>query len=523
MDISIRDVKSRPVLVIGATGYVGGRLVPPLLQSGYTVRVMGRSVAKIKSRPWASHPHLEIVQGDVLDPSSLGRAVEGCGAAYYLVNFMHDPAYDFEKAEREGAFNMVEAASDSSLSRIIYFGWLESNCGPELGKHPRARCDVAEILGSGPVPLTLLRAATILGSGSASFEIMRYIADRQPVFLSAPWMQVPIQPISIRNALGYLLGCLEKDETVGETFDIGGPEVLTYERLLEIYAQVAGLRKRIVFHVSSISPQLSAMWIHLVTPIPVQVARPIVEELSRGAVVRENRIRSIVPQVLLDSRETIRLALERVEQQRIDACWSDAGALRPPEWVHVGDEHYSGGTIMECGYRITLEAPPEEIWERIVRIGGETGWYYGESLWAMRGWLDKIFGGTSLHRGRRHPSELYVGDALDFWRVLQLAPPFRLLLLSEMKLPGEAILEFRIIPHGDGRTELQQLSRFLPKGFLGLLYWYILYPAHQILFRGMLKTIAHSVGKPVLSGPVRFTPKLGGSCSIGPGPASDCN
>ena len=508
---------TRPILVIGGTGYIGGRLVPLLLESGNRVRVLGRSLAKLCSRPWASHPHIEAVQGDVLNPEDLKRAVEGCRAAYYLVSLSNDPTLrgiEYEKAEVRAAFNMVEASLGSSLERIISLGWLGNGIGSKLGRYQRARSMAVEILGRGPVPLTHLRAAVIFGSGSAFFEIVRYLADRQPVIPAPRWMRAPIQPISIRNVLKYLAGCLENEETTGRSFDIGGPEVLTFERLIEIYAEIAGLRKRWVFSAPFISSGPSALWIHMVTPIPLGVVKPIAETLSNGAVCENCGIRSIIVQELLDSREGIRRALDKTIHHHVEACWTDAGALVPPEWTYCGDEQYAGGTVFECGYSIRLKASAEEIWAQIVRIGGQTGWYYGESLWQIRGWLDKLFGGTGLHRGRRHPYDLHIGDALDFWRVLDLSPPFRLLLLSEMKLPGEAILEFKITPMPDGETELRQLSRFVPRGFLGLLYWYSLYPAHQWLFRGMLRAIAHAVRKPVSRGPERFTPKIQPSCKI---------
>ncbi len=509
-------MKSRPILVIGATGYIGGRLVPILIESGYRVRVMGRSLAKLCSRPWASHPLVEPVQGDALNPEDVRRAVEGCRAAYYLVNFT-GPALrggGYEKAEASAAFNMAAASAASSLEKIISLGWIANGAGTKPGRSGRSRLRALEILGSGPVPLTHLRVAAVLGSGSAFFEIVRYLAERQPVILAAPWMRAPIQPISIRNVVEYLRGCLEKEETTGRTFDIGGPEVLSFERLVEIYAEVAGLRKRLVFSAPFISTGQSALWLHLVTDIPASVAGPIAEHLSDGAVCGENGIVPIIPQQLIDSREAIRRAIDKTQHHRVEGCWTDAGALVPPEWTYCGDEQYAGGTVFECGYRIRLMASAEEIWEQIVRIGGITGWYYGEPLWKMRGWLDKLFGGTSLHRGRRHPLDLHIGDALDFWRVLDLSPPVRLLLLSEMKMPGEAVLGFKITEVREGETELEQLSRFLPRGFLGLLYWYSLYPAHQWLFRGMLRAIARSVGKPVLKGPERFTPTIQPSCKI---------
>lgn len=507
-------MRDEPILVLGSTGYVGGRLVPRLLESGYRVRVMGRSIAKLKSRPWASHPWVETCKGDMLDPASLRRAIRGCWAAYYLVHSMNDPRMDFEEADRRAAFNMITAAEGSSLERIIYLGGLGDASRQPLSKHLRSRKEVAEILGSGKVPLTFFRAAMILGSGSASFEILRYLTDRLPVIIAPPWVRTPVQPISIRNVLNYLAECLKYDSTIGQTFDIGGPDVLTYEKLIELYAEIAGLRKRLIVLATFLTPRLSALWIHLVTPVPASIARPLAEGLVNEAVCREHRIRSIIPQELMDCRSTIQRALEKIAQQTVEACWTDAGALLPPEWTYCGDEVYAGGTIMKCGYKVLLKASPEEVWEPIVRIGGQTGWYYAEPLWRARGWLDKLFGGTSLRRGRRHPSTLYVGDALDFWRVLDVAPPYRLLLLSEMKLPGRAILEFKVIPAGNGLTELQQLSRFLPQGFLGLLYWYGLYGAHQWLFKGMLRTIAKAAGRQVIKGPERFTPKLQLSCKI---------
>ncbi|MEN6441065.1 MAG: SDR family oxidoreductase [Syntrophobacter sp.] len=506
-------MRSEPVLVLGATGYVGGRLVPRLLEAGYRVRVMGRSEAKLESRPWASHPLMETVQGDVLHPASLEKAARGCWAAFFLVQSVGGRGNGSRDAQRRAAWNMVAASLHSSLERIIYLGPLGGDCNTPAGRDGRSRCEVAATLQSGRVPVTVFLAPTILGSGSASFEVMRYLADRQPVVLAPLWMQAPIQPISIRNVLFYLMKCLEQERTIGETFEIGGPDILSFQDLIQIYAELAGLRKRIILQAPFVTPRLGALWIHLITPVPAAIVEPLSEGLVRGGVCHDTRIHSILPQDLLGVRETIRRALEHVEKQTVEACWTDAGALRPPEWTWYGDEQFAGGAIMRCGYSIRLRASPEEVWEHIVRIGGQTGWYYGGSLWRMRGWLDKVFGGTSLSRGRRHPSILYVGDALDFWRVLEVAAPQRLLLLSEMKMPGEAILEFEITDLGNGQTDLKQLSRFRPRGIAGLLYWYSLYPPHQWLFRGMLKTIADAVGKPVLGGPARFTPKLENRCA----------
>ena len=303
---------------------------------------------------------------------------------------------------------------------------------------------MARILQSGAVPTTFLRAAMILGSGGAAFEILRYLVDRLPVMLTPRWVHTPVQPIAIRNVLTYLMGCLDHDETRGQTFDIGGPEVVTYRQLMDIYAEEAHLARRLVIPVPVLTPRLSSYWIHLVTPVPASLAQPLAAGLANPVVCLDNRIREIIPQELLDCRQTIRLALQRIEQQRVETCWSDAGELRPPEWAACGDADYTGGTVLSLGYRIRLKATPEEVWQPLTRIGGATGWYYGDSLWAIRGWADRLLGGSGLRRGRRHPTELQTGDALDFFRVLEIEPGQRLLLLAEMKLPGEATLEFRL-------------------------------------------------------------------------------
>jgi hypothetical protein len=346
----------------------------------------------------------------------------------------------------------------------------------------------------------------ILGSGSASFEILRYLVERLPVMITPRWVRNPVQPIAIRNVLGYLQGCLENGETTGGTFDIGGPDILTYQHLMEIYAEEAGLARRWIVPVPVLTPRLSSYWIHLVTPVPASMARPLTEGLRNPVVCREHRIRSLVPQPLLTCRDAIRLALGRTRSRCVDSCWSDAGQTPVPEWVHCGDAPYSGGDILEAGYRVVLEATPAEVWKPLVRIGGPTGWYGADFLWALRGAMDRLAGGIGLRRGRRDPVRLFTGDAVDFFRVLEAEEPIHLHLLAEMRLPGEASLEFSLVPLREGRTELRQLSRFAPRGLLGLLYWYVLYPFHQWIFRGMLQGIAAAAGKPVIQGPDRFAP-----------------
>jgi uncharacterized protein YbjT (DUF2867 family) len=507
-------MRSDPVLVTGATGYVGGRLIPALLERGHRVRAMGRSLEKLACRPWAQHPQIELVAGDVLDRQSLENACRGCWAAYYLVHSMIAQKKKFAEADRRAAHNMADAASAAGLERMIYLGGLAEAKGTPLSKHLQSRIEVADILQSGPVPATDLRAPMILGSGSASFEILRYLVEHLPVMITPRWVFSHNQPIAIRNVINYLVGCLDHDETIGETYDIGGPDVITYRELLDIYAQEAHLPKRWIIPVPVLTPTLSAYWIQLISPVPASIALPLTEGLTSAAICTENRIQSIIPQTLLSCREAIRLALERIKLEQVDSCWTDAGEILTPEWAHCGDAEWAGGTIMRCGYRIKIDASPDKVWAPIGKIGGRNSYYFAQPLWRLRGWIDRISGGPGLGRGRPNSSGLSVGDAIDFWRVLEVVPPYRLMLLSEMKTPGEALLEFEISSLGPNRSELKMISRFLPKGLSGVVYWYVLYPFHQWVFSGMLKSIAELTGKRLSHSPERFTPKLHSSCAL---------
>ena len=354
----------------------------------------------------------------------------------------------------------------------------------------------------------------ILGSGSASFEILRYLVEHLPVMTTPRWVFSLNQPIAIRNVVHYLAECLAHEETTGETLDIGGPDILTYRKLLDIYAEEAHLRKRWVIPVPVLTPTLSAYWIHLISPVPASIALPLTEGLTSAAVCTENRIQTIIPQKLLSCREAIRLALKRIEQQQVDSCWADAGELIEPEWAHCGDADWAGGTILKCGYRAKINAPAETLWNLVSKIGGHRGYYFGDTLWRLRGWIDRLAGGSGLGRGSSNRAGRSVGEAVDFWRVLAVEPPRRLVLLSEMRAPGDALLEFQITPMGPDRSELQMVSRFIPRGLSGFIYWYAFYPFHQWVFTGMLKSIAALTGKALLQGPQRFTPKLHDSCAL---------
>ncbi|WP_027183292.1 SDR family oxidoreductase [Desulfovibrio inopinatus] len=501
--MSPRD--ERPILVTGATGYVGGRIVPRLLQAGWTVRAIGRSLDKLLDRPWAHLPGVECFAADVMDADALQHAAAGCCLAYYLVHSMNPQNQDFARADLQAAQNMAHAAAEAGLERIIYLGGLGDE-DDDLSTHLRSRLDTARALQSGPVPVTFFRAAMLLGSGSASFEILRYLTEHLPIMITPKWVRTKSQPIAVSNVLNYLVDCLDHPETIGQTFDIGGPDIVSYEELFHIYAEEAGLGKRFIIPVPVLSPKLSSYWVQFVTPIPASLAVPLISGLRNEAVCRENRIREIIPQTLLPCRETIRLALERTRQHNIESCWSDAGFTTPPEWMTCGDAAYAGGTMLECGFRAEIDADPDAVWPILTSIGGQTGWYAGDLLWKMRGWMDKLAGGVGLNRGRRDPHEIRQGDALDFWRVLALEKPHLLKLQAEMRMPGEAMLEFRLDPLGEHRCQCELHSYFLPRGIAGLAYWYGTYPFHVMIFSNMLKNIARASGSPLKHSPQRFTP-----------------
>jgi hypothetical protein len=328
------------------------------------------------------------------------------------------------------------------------------------------------------------------------------------------WVRSLNQPIAISNVIGYLAGCLEHPETTGQTYDIGGPDILTYQRLLEIYAEEAGLRNRVIIPVPVLTPTLSAYWIRFVSPVPTAIALPLTEGLTSDAVCRDERIRGIIPQRLLTCREAIRIALQRVKQERLDTCWSESGALLPFEWSYRGDADYAGGTRFVAAYRVVAAAAAEDLWRHLRRIGGKNGYWYADTLWRLRGLIDRLLGGRGIQAARPQENTLREGDTLDFWRVLEVDAPRRLQLLSEMRAPGDALLDFTIVPLGEKRCELRLTSRFLPRGLAGILYWYAFYVFHHVIFRGMLAGILRAAGAPPTRGPERWQPPEKDACFL---------
>ncbi|WP_208595945.1 SDR family oxidoreductase [Desulfonatronovibrio hydrogenovorans] len=495
----------KKILILGASGYVGGRLTPLLLEKGYRVRAGARSLEKLSCRSYSNHPDFEPVQVNVLDMDSLEKACHGCVAVYYLVHSMGaGPAGkgDFASLDRTAARNMIQAAEKVGLEQIIYLGGL-GELDKDLSHHLQSRLEVGEILMSGRVPVTFLKAAMILGSGSASFEVMRYLVERLPVMITPKWVHTRCQPISISNVLGYLAGCLENPETQDQTFEIGGPDILTYAQLFRIYSQEAGLPARLVLPVPFLTPKLSSYWIHLVTPVPASIARPLAEGLKNEVICKENRIRKIIPQELLDCRQAIKKALDRLEQEQVETCWTDAGEVDVPEWAACSDTAYAGGDIYEISFEVTLDKPLEKIWPSIEGIGGRKGWYYANFLWKIRGILDRAMGGSGYRQGRRTGNELRYGDTIDFWRVIRVKKFEQLRLLAEMKVPGQAILELDLYPGPKGGCILVQKARFYPKGLWGLVYWKLLTPVHNLLFKGMLRKLAENTGAKIINGPER--------------------
>jgi uncharacterized protein YbjT (DUF2867 family) len=480
-------------LVTGATGYVGGRLVPTLLQDGHEVRCLTRDSSRLRDVPWRAQ--VEVAEGDVLEPGAVRGALTDVDVAYYLVHAI-GTGRDFEERDRRAAQIFSVAARAAGVSRIVYLGGLAP--AGALSPHLRSREEVADILLTSGVPTAVLRAAVILGSGSASFEMLRYLTERLPAMVTPRWVHNRVQPIAIRDVIRYLAACATQlPDDVNRSFDIGGPDVLTYAEMMQRYAAVAGLRKRLIVPVPVLSPSLSSHWVGLVTPVPNAIARPLVESLRHEVVCREHDIAQWVPdppEGLIGVNEAIRLALARVHDADVATRWSNAswpGALSD---ALPSDPDWAGGSLYVDDRSARVDADPAELWQVIESIGGDNGWHSWRLAWAARGWIDRLVGGVGLRRGRRHPTRLRVGDALDFWRVEDVEPGRLLRLRAEMRLPGRAWLELRI-DRSEGVTTYHQRAIFAPRGLAGHLYWWAVAPFHRAVFGGMLRNIVAAAGR----------------------------
>ncbi len=471
------------ILVTGATGYVGGRLIPRLLEAGYRVRILARDPERLQGRPWLAQ--VEIAQGDVLKPDTLPAAMSGVSAAYYLVHSMSDIA-DFRNRDLNAAHNFGRAAKQANVQRIIYLGGL-GDPDAKLSKHLRSRQETGEALRESGVAVTEFRAAIIVGSGSISFEIIRTMTERVPLMICPRWVYTRIQPLAIRDVLDYLVTALRVPESAGRIIEIGGADVQTYGDMMMGYAQARHL-KRWLIPVPVLTPRLSAYWVHWMTAISANIAQPLIEGLRNEVVVRDDLARKLFPEIKpLDYASALDQALEQLKLGKVETKWSDALLSSKGDLVPVSLS-YREGIITETRQRI-VNADAASVYRVFSGLGGERGWLYANWLWKLRGVLDRLVGGVGFRRGRRHPDDLYVGEALDFWRVEKVELGRLLRLRAEMRVPGLAWLEFQVDPQPDGTSRLIQTAFFVPKGLWGQIYWYGIYPLHAAIFSGMVGAI----------------------------------
>ncbi|MFE6614535.1 SDR family oxidoreductase [Amycolatopsis sp. NPDC057786] len=473
--------------VLGATGYVGGRLVPQLLDAGHEVRVVARSPEKVAEEPWRDR--VEVERGDVTDRASIETALTDCEVVYYLVHSL--ARKDFVDVDREGAHTVAEAAKAAGARRLVYLGGIVPD-DEELSPHLASRAEVGRVLLDSGVPAVVLQAAVIIGSGSASFEMLRYLTERLPAMVTPRWVRNRIQPIAIRDVLHYLVHAAELPSEVNGAFDIGGPDVLTYLDMMRRYAVVAGLPRRAVVPVPVLTPWLSAQWVNLVTPVPKSIAVPLIESLVHEVVCHDHSIAGHIPDPeagLTHYEHAVELALTRIRNADVPTRWSDASSVAAPSDPLPSDPEWAGGTVYEDERAQRTDASPEALWDVIESIGGEHGWYSFPLAWSVRGWADRLVGGVGLRRGRRDPRRLHLGEALDWWRVEYLDRPRLLRLRAEMKLPGRAWLELGVESDEDGRTVYRQRAVFEPRGLAGHAYWKGIAPFHGVVFGGMVRNI----------------------------------
>ena len=489
---------SRRILVTGASGYVGGRLVRALLNEGLTVRVNVRDKKKISGQIWANE--VEVSVGNATNFEEMKRALEGVHTAFYLLHSI-GVGTDFDELEAEMARNFAKAAEASGVKQIVYLGGIANV--EKQSKHLASRARTGVELSSTSVPVLELRAGIVIGSGSASFEMLRHLTHRLPVMTTPKWVSNRTHPIAIRDVLWYLSNAAKLEKPVSGIFDIGGPEILSYADMMQKFAKCSGLRKRWIIKVPVLTPKLSSLWIGFVTPVPTRLARPLIGSLINETVADPKKsIDAIIPKPeegLIDVTTAINLALSRTTSNQVETRWSDANAITAPWQKAQSDPDWAGEITLQDKRQVITDAPIDCVWKSIEQIGGDTGWYGADFLWWARGVIDRLVGGVGIRRGRRDPKHLRVGDSLDFWRVEAVEKEKVLRLYAEMILPGKAWLEFRISSE-DGKVKIVQEATFSPRGLGGQLYWYSVLPLHAFVFPTMLRNIVRSSKRKALFG-----------------------
>jgi uncharacterized protein YbjT (DUF2867 family) len=483
------DGKPPLCLVTGANGYIGGRLVPELLAMGYRVRVLARNSSRVAQHIWADQ--VEIVDGDATNTDVLAKALAGVDVAYYLIHSLMLKA-DFEADEIKTAKIFSQVAKEQDVKRIIYLGGI-INDDHDLSAHMSARSGTGEVLRNSGVPTIELRAGVVIGSGSASFEMLRNLTERLPFMVTPKWLKNRIQPIAVRDVLRYLVGAASIPSEISGVFDVGGPEVFTYLEMMQRYAAAAGLRKRIIIPLPVLTPRLSSGWVGLVTPVPYTLARRLVESLKHEVIASPSKINEYIPLPeggLTPFAQAVKLALVKIKDARVETRWSGASIPGAPSDPLPTDPDWAGGSLYRDVRIVRSHDDSLEVWKRIESIGGDNGYSTATWAWQLRGFADRLVGGVGLRRGRRDPNKLIVGDAVDFWRVEEMIPGKILRLRAEMKMPGLAWLEFELsLDEQTGESVVTQTATYAPKGLWGHLYWWLVFPMHGIVFPSMARFV----------------------------------
>ncbi len=475
------------ILLTGATGYIGKRLLPELLKQGHEVICCVRNKKRFPSEGIYTDPRISLFEIDFLEEPPSSDVIKDIDAAYYLIHSMSSGNDDFEELEKRSALNFVELVKGTKIQQIIYLTGITNE--EHLSKHLASRKQVEEVLDRSEAPLTAVKAGIIIGSGSASFEIMRDLVEKLPIMIAPKWLNTKSQPIAIRNVLKYLSGVLLLKETFGKAYDIGGPDVLTYKQMLHQFAEVRGLKRRIIT-VPVMTPRLSSYWLYFVTSTSYKLAVNLVDSMKVEVVAANNDLEKILGIEPIPYKEAVKMAFQKIEQNNVISSWKDSLASSYADNSLLENIHVPAHGVFTDKREKEIKGDPNQVFKNILAVGGEKGWYYGNWMWKVRGFMDQVVGGVGLRRGRTNPDTVNTGDSLDFWRVLAADKENkRLLLYAEMKLPGEAWLEFRITKKDDGKNYLQQTATFRPRGVSGRAYWYSVLPFHSFVFNGMAENI----------------------------------